>query len=380
MSNAKAKVVFVLDGIDITIQCLNQDKIKDICQKYAYKIEKNINTLLFLYGGKYLNFELSFNDQANSIDKKNHEMKVLVYKNENQVIKNDNKAISGKLNKIERINKEVYNKNKENILKYLDNFGGQQLREIISKELYYLNELEKNFGFLSTIGVKLLLKHNYNEIEGFIRAPDNSPYKNGIFKFFLTIPENYPISNPQLKLINIFHTEVNYNSHCCMYLLNVWKKEYDLSLILISLYEFFFCNNSHGYLNEAESLYKKSINEFEQKCQELTNKNASHIFDDKFEYLFLDYYDTEKEFDESTYLFYDIENHISKNIAIYGIIKYEILEKMFGRKMNSRETILITGNKIYFHLNNYKELLDNHIIFIAPNFVLKQNANDYKFN
>ena len=43
----------------------------------------NMNSLLFLYGGNQLNSELSFNEQANSLDKTNNEMKVLVYKNVN---------------------------------------------------------------------------------------------------------------------------------------------------------------------------------------------------------------------------------------------------------------------------------------------------------
>jgi surface protein len=56
--------------------------MKDICQKLATKIERNVNSLVFLYGGSNLNFQLSFKDQANIIDKERNEMKVLVYKNE----------------------------------------------------------------------------------------------------------------------------------------------------------------------------------------------------------------------------------------------------------------------------------------------------------
>ena len=76
------KVNFVFGGIEIIIQCKKDEKMKDICQRYVNKIEKNINSLIFLYGGKQLNFNLSFSEQANSIDKERNEMKVLVYKNE----------------------------------------------------------------------------------------------------------------------------------------------------------------------------------------------------------------------------------------------------------------------------------------------------------
>ena len=82
MSNAN--VIFTLDGIDVTIQCSQEEKMKDICQRYTNKINSNINSLSFLYGGNKLNLELKFKDQINSID--NNEMKILVYKYENNEI------------------------------------------------------------------------------------------------------------------------------------------------------------------------------------------------------------------------------------------------------------------------------------------------------
>ena len=80
----QAKVIFTLDGVDLAIQCQNKDKMKDICQKYATKINQDINSFLFLYGGNQLNFQLCFNEQASSIDRNTNVMKVLVYKNESE--------------------------------------------------------------------------------------------------------------------------------------------------------------------------------------------------------------------------------------------------------------------------------------------------------
>ena len=80
---SEAKIIFNLEGIKMTIQCSQEDKIKDICQKYATKINSNINSLLFLYGGNQINMELKFKEQANSMDINNNEMNVLVYKREN---------------------------------------------------------------------------------------------------------------------------------------------------------------------------------------------------------------------------------------------------------------------------------------------------------
>ena len=75
----EANVIFTLDGVDISIKCSKEEKMKDICQRFANKVEKNINSLIFLYGGKRLDFFVSFEDLVRD----ENEMKLLVYTNEN---------------------------------------------------------------------------------------------------------------------------------------------------------------------------------------------------------------------------------------------------------------------------------------------------------
>jgi len=77
---SEAIVIFTLEGNDLPVQCTTNDKIIDICQRYSTKVETSLNSLLFLYGGNQLNFELRFYEQVNSFDQINNEMKVLVYK------------------------------------------------------------------------------------------------------------------------------------------------------------------------------------------------------------------------------------------------------------------------------------------------------------
>ena len=80
---AEAKVIFTLNGDNLTIQCSKMDKMRDICQKYATKVNKNIDSLVFLYGGNQINFNLSFNEQASSLDRNNNIMRVLVDEKDN---------------------------------------------------------------------------------------------------------------------------------------------------------------------------------------------------------------------------------------------------------------------------------------------------------
>ena len=78
-----SKVIFSFNGIQTIIQCLKEDKMKDICQKFTSKIDIDINSIFFLYGGNKLNLELTFQQHANSFDKNNNQMNILVYKYDN---------------------------------------------------------------------------------------------------------------------------------------------------------------------------------------------------------------------------------------------------------------------------------------------------------
>ena len=74
-----SNVIFNFNGEKISIQCDISEKMKDICKRFASKIEFDINSLYFLYNGNQLNLELSFEGKANLIDKKPNQMIELVY-------------------------------------------------------------------------------------------------------------------------------------------------------------------------------------------------------------------------------------------------------------------------------------------------------------
>ena len=60
---SEATAIFTLDCIDIKIQCKTEEKMKDICQRFATKIEKNMDSYVYLYGGGHINFELTYREQ-----------------------------------------------------------------------------------------------------------------------------------------------------------------------------------------------------------------------------------------------------------------------------------------------------------------------------
>ena len=82
-----ATVLFIYDRVKTPIQCRKEDKIRDICNKFA---TIDINSLNFIYSGKELNLESTFNEQANIIDRNRNEMIILVEeknKSKNNIMK-----------------------------------------------------------------------------------------------------------------------------------------------------------------------------------------------------------------------------------------------------------------------------------------------------
>ena len=97
----KAKVTFTLEDLNLSIQCSKDNKMRDICQKFATKLNKNLNSFIFLYGGSQLKFVLTFKELATPFDLNNNEMKVLVYESVN------NNIICPKCGEIIKLNKEI---------------------------------------------------------------------------------------------------------------------------------------------------------------------------------------------------------------------------------------------------------------------------------
>jgi len=170
---SEAKIIFNFEGRDLTIQCSQEDKIKDICQKCATKIESNINSLLFLYGGNKMNMEIRFKEQANSMDIDKKEMRVLVYKKENEdfICPHCNTKIKLNTEKIDDIILSINNlKNTINGIKLnIDNIIKLSTNDNISTQLNNINivlrtiidDFNKNKDKL----INLLNENNYNELD-----------------------------------------------------------------------------------------------------------------------------------------------------------------------------------------------------------------------
>ena len=72
-----AEIIFIYEGINIKVQCNKNQKMKEIFTKFCGKIEKNINSLIFIYGGSILDLDKTLNEIT-----KENKINILVYSNE----------------------------------------------------------------------------------------------------------------------------------------------------------------------------------------------------------------------------------------------------------------------------------------------------------
>ena len=189
-----AKVIFTYNGYETIIQCLKGDKMKDICNKCASKLNVNINSLLFIYGGNQVNLELTFEGQASSFDKVRNQMNILVYDSEQQdenrlkcpkcgeVIhldkfealiifnSNQNDMLNELKNEIETI-KNINDINKiKNKIKVINLIINDLIEENVKNTKSIENIISKNINELNNI--KSNLNNNKNIIKGMIEVED----------------------------------------------------------------------------------------------------------------------------------------------------------------------------------------------------------------
>ena len=87
-----SEVNFIYEGNSIIIQCDKNQKMRDICNNLSNKLNININSLLFLYGGTQLNFEAIYKELTEE-----NKISILVYKNENEICPKCGKILNNKV-------------------------------------------------------------------------------------------------------------------------------------------------------------------------------------------------------------------------------------------------------------------------------------------
>ena len=200
---SEVNAIFTLNCVDIKVQCKSNEKMKDICQRFATKIDKDMNSYIYLYGGTQLHFELTFEEHLQ--DKGNKEMAISVFKKEDYVIKCIKCGEKLKLNK-DKLDEIILNNNNikdkiNGIESMIDNMIKTSLINTMNNQLKSIN--------VSLNHINDDIKKNNERLEilldTIIMKDDDDKYKNMITG---TLDINTEYVN---KRIRFYHNEMNYN-------------------------------------------------------------------------------------------------------------------------------------------------------------------------
>ena len=104
---SQGKVIFIYNGKQTIIQCIINEKLSIICERFINKIGLDKSKIYYyLYNGNIINKELSFEEQANEEDKKEYKMNIIV----------DEKKEEGRNENIKESEEIICPECKENIL------------------------------------------------------------------------------------------------------------------------------------------------------------------------------------------------------------------------------------------------------------------------
>ena len=265
--NSNPKVVFNFNGEELIIQCLKEDKMKDICKKYSGKLEKSIDSLCFLYGGNIVNYQLSFFEQASQIDKERNEMCILVYDIENgglkcpkcgEIIKLESTKISEIISSVNDIKNKI-----DGLKSLIENIVKASQDDSLKNQLNIIIE-----GFNN---VNLSLNKNKTQIENLFN--NNNDYiskinNKNIIKGTIEIGSNE--LNNQILLFN-----TNINGKFDVFLNNDKK-----NIIKDQNKRFIdFCPEIIGTYTFDIILYDKltSLNSFFNECSNITSLDLSNF-------------------------------------------------------------------------------------------------------
>ena len=170
-----AKVEFLYNGDKVYIHCDENDIIEKLIIKFSQKIEKKTDDLVFLYGGKFIDRNLTFIELANSIDKERKIISIVVNdifnENNNSIILKENKELKEKLNEANKTIEELKKENQD--LKYqismIKSEGMTQvnsLMEIIKNKDKEINQLKdkQNDTTTNNKNITIYFLHNGKRI------------------------------------------------------------------------------------------------------------------------------------------------------------------------------------------------------------------------
>jgi ubiquitin-conjugating enzyme E2 D len=115
--------------------------------------------------------------------------------------------------------------------------------------------------------------------QGILYGPKKSPYAEGVFKFNVKFPKNYPMNPPEVTFITkMFHPNIDErNGNICVDILrNKWTSVYTISTVMISISSLLTDPNPSSPMNPlCAKLYMTDRNMYNAKVKEYVKKYAN---------------------------------------------------------------------------------------------------------
>jgi len=322
------EVTFLYNGENIIIQCNLNDKMKDILKRFEIKLEKDINSLYFLYEGKKLEEELTLEENINKDDMKLNKINIIV----NDIDKKEEKEINIKSKEI------ICPKCKESIKINIFNYR------------IFLNECKYN--------------HKINNI--LIKEFENNQYVNQNE----IICDSCKINNKSEAYNNEFYI----CNTCKIYLCPICKKvKHDKNHNIIKYEEkYYICDKHNKLYNSYCMKCKKDICilcEKEHNNHDIINDGKLIPNIDEYKNKIKELRKSIDKLKENINEIIDNLNKVIENIEIYYKISNETINNYDNKNIN------------YEILYNIKEINKNNENIIKEiNNINKDNSINNKFN
>ena len=326
------KIEFLFESYRIVENCNDEDLIKDICNIFARKVNKNINNLHFYYSGKKISLDLKYSEIVNQIDKERKCISVLV-NSINDNLNNKKVMVDSPYPICQYCQENVRIEIKDYKINILDCKNGHHVNNVSLEEYERIQKVD-----LTKIKCNVCNQNNKSI------TYNNQMYKCNTCKVILCPlckeahnKDHYIINHDLCNYICKKHNE-SYNSYCM-------KCKENLCLL---------CEKEHGNheiisygkmipntkeLNQNLNEFKKSITEFKTNIENMI-KILKDVYN-SLEYINKINYDLINNFD------------IKK-------LNYEILQNINNININPLMNDIITINEENDFLNKFKKIFNLH--------------------
>ena len=142
MLNEMLNANFNYKGNLVVIQCEKEDKLLNVCSKFASKINEPVDSKIYIWNNQLLNLDKSIYEQMHDSLEKNEEINIIV----NDIAKNDTVLIKYNFNGVDE---EFKAKKEDNIFELIQALIKKPIDILFGGKRATQSDFQKNFNQLA---------------------------------------------------------------------------------------------------------------------------------------------------------------------------------------------------------------------------------------